>query len=145
MAEPDYQKLQYQGLGTRPAHSLWLDPTDGSTVELHPTTVMRHNLTDRMRAGIEAQDTDPAPEASPAGSEISLATFDEGEVEGPFTPVGGYDAEWRWDYIVVDGEVVVALDNRPAIDAAVQAGHEPPRLEQAVIPLGVLRIVAVGS
>lgn len=141
--QPDlYQRLQFQGMA-KDGISLWTDPQDGQPYELHPTTVMRHNLTDRMREGIEAQDTDPAPEAPPEGQETPPEAFGEGEDDGPFSPVGGYDSEWRWDYIVVDGEVVVAMDNRPAIDAAAKAGHQVPRLEQAVIPLELIRVVAL--
>jgi hypothetical protein len=45
---------------------------------------------------------------------------------------------WRWHFVHGDGDAVVVLDNRPAIDRARAEDSLGPQLYVAVIPFAVI-------
>lgn len=103
--------------------------TDGEAA--FPLTVgeiQANGLTDKLREGIAAgRAWSPSVPAAP-------------KEERGVPDVGRERAEgWDWTLFESDGVPFVAVSNRPSIDAAAERGERVPELQQAAVPLAVLR------
>lgn len=137
-------------------YSKWREP-DGTTIDLHPTVVLRSGLMDKMRAAlaeeaergvvpapphVEGLEPYPVPEEPPVSQETHVTG----------TLVGGFNDDWRWDYVRDGDDVWLCIDNQPAIDRYWRENPDrhkvphPPDLQRAVVPLDLLQqIVRVDS
>lgn len=168
--ELHYAGLEYVG-DAKDGMTTWRTE-DGDEVDLHPTTVMRHGLGDKLRAGLAAvtdydQEGDQtralvkkkdrlAPERIHVqeqlldnGAKVYQDVQDAGDSKrerlerDEMTLVGGHNDNWRWSFVTDGDELFIAIDNRPAIDSTSMGAH-PPDFQHVVLPVDLLKQLLVG-
>jgi hypothetical protein len=130
-------------------YSSWWHRPDGQLVQLTPQRVVQLGLTEQMREALSAQgeaesaaeyiDSEESTESPTREQRVGRAAVLEGVTQDG----------WSWTTAEENGELVICVSNKLAVQARARAwldgqGLPPLALQQAAVPLDVLAVIVDG-